>query len=265
MLAIIVIIALFVIGLIVVTIRFVSDLNKDPESGTGNITPSTASTASYNNLYNAVNGGYVAQNSEYVYYIDESGNIVRMDSNWANRTVIVSDMACSQLYLLDETLFFLSQNDNGIYAADLSGGGARRIVYDNTYWFNIAGECIYYINGFYEWDMETWTRQTYGDLCLYRTDLGGNGRTQITHCATENPNLMESGLVYYNADDNSINVSNLDGSSSRCLYVGSEDEYCGEFIVYDDLIYYTVTDYDDESKSGMTITIALLFMVPVTI
>ena len=206
---------------------------------------------SYFNTYNAVNGGYIARNDELIFYISNNGSIIRMNSDGNERTVILEDLECSEVFLLGETLYFLSAKDRCIYTSDLEGANLKKIAEGNIGWFNITEEFIYYVDGYYEFVEETWEFIDHGDYYLYRINLDGTGLKRITHVATSNVNITEKEIVYLNIDENAIYSINLEGENPQVLYSGHEDDYLGNFVVYKENLYYTKTDYENDSVSGI--------------
>ena len=214
-------------------------------------TNSTNSDSYYTNTYNALNGNYIARNDKWIFYINDNGAIMRMKSAGSERVAILEDFDCTQIFLLGKTLYFLSARDSCIYSSDLEGNHLTEVVLDNIGWFNISGDFIYYVNGYYEFVEETWESIPHGDFYLYRINLDGTEKARITNVATSNVNITENGIVYLDIDQNTIYYADLDGSDAQLLYSGNADDYSQRFIVYDGVLYYQKIDYENDSVAGI--------------
>lgn len=209
------------------------------------------SNLSYLNTYNALNGSYVARNDNLIFYISDNGTIIRLNSNGSERTRILEDFECSDMFLLEETLYLLSAKDRCIYTSDLEGTNLTKIVDGNIGWFNITEDYIYYVDGYWEFIPDTGEFVDYGDYYLYRINFDGTNPKRITDVETSNVNITENEIVYLNVTENAIYSSNLEGGNLQILYSGDEDEYLEGFVVYKEKLYYTKTDYEDDSASGI--------------
>lgn len=214
--------------------------------------PSTTNSDSYyTNTYNALNGNYIARNDKWIFYINDNGAIMRMKSDGSERVAILENFDCTEIFLLGKTLYFLSSRDGCIYSSDLEGNHLTEVAVDNIGWFNISGDFIYYVNGYYEFVEETWESIPHGDFYLYRINLDGTEKARITNVATSNVNITENGIVYLDIDQNTIYCADLDGSNAQILYSGNVDDYSQSFIVYDGVLYYQKIDYENDSVAGI--------------
>lgn len=203
----------------------------------------------YLSSYNAVNGSFVARGADDTYYWTDTGLVMHLDAE-GNREVVLKDSTSNSFYFYNSTLYYLSNKDHTIYAADPHGENAYAICTGSIGWFAITSDYIYYINGYYDYDEETWERHETGDFGLYRVDFEGNNRRRLTYCKTQGVSFDGDSVIYCDNDAGSINSINLADGSSRTLYSYGEG-YIDSPIVYEGRVYYGRPDFENDSISGI--------------
>lgn len=210
---------------------------------------SSHSNGEYLSSYNAVNGSFVARDANETYYWTDTGLVMHLDAE-GKREAVLKDSTSSSFYFYNSTLYYLSNKDHTIYAADSHGENAHAICAGSIGWFTITSDYIYYINGYYDYDEETWERHETGDFGLYRVDFEGNNRSRLTYCNTQNVSFDGDSIIYCDNDTGSINALNLADGSTRTLYSYGED-YIESPIAYEGKVYYGRPDFENDSISGI--------------
>ena len=208
---------------------------------------------SYLNGYNATNGSYMARNNGLIFYYCNNG-IMRMDVGSGDRTLILNDFSLysrDNFFLLGDKLFLLSADDACIYTSNLEGNNLSKVVDGTIGWFEVTEKYIYYINGYYKYDPEKEEGSDFGDYHLYRCRHDGTETKELTDVVTNNVSITENAIIYFNEGDNNIYCTDLEGVNTEVIYSVDENESIGNAIAYKDCLYYSKTDYDNESVSGI--------------
>lgn len=240
---IIVLIVILLIGGIIGAIKLFSKT-----TGLLHFVDSDLSYEKYVNSFNMNSDLFVAQNDKYIFYINDSGFVVRMDTNGENRVVIIDSTSVDRIQLYKKQLVFHSSEDFGVYSSDLDGKNLVRLVSTKSFWFSVVEDNIYYIDGYYTYEDEY---ETFGDYSLYKTDFNGTEPVIVLPYSISSASIQNNNIVYYDYNEGIFYITDINGDNRRILYQKNEDENIHHFKVFDNYLFYTVLEYDNDSISGL--------------
>ena len=195
----------------------------------------------YFNTYNMSNGDYVARNHDYIFYKDTSGAIIRMDADHQNR-MIITDTSMGHLYLSGDHLYYLTEN-RCIVSTDLNGEDLRQIIPNNTRWFAIVDEYIYFIDGYTIHNGST--AEHIGPMDLCRATLDGSSIEILIPGYVYGISIQNGSIVYMDVEGN-LFVAEPDGTESKFLFNRVREEMVNYLIYQGKCYYYSYASDDQE-------------------
>ena len=241
----IVIASILVVSLVSIIIGIISMINDKKDK-------------SYDTLALNMAGEHIVdQNDDYLFYINNIGNVVRMDISESNkftgtnmlpyptdtteRVNIVENAEAEIIYINDDTVFYLSEKDHSVYACGVGGENNHKVFDDKCEWFTIVDDSIFYINGYEEYNDETEEYEFKGDKHIYNVNLKGKKRTEVLDKKVEKAIIYKDYIVYYQKEKG-VYCYNTENEESSLLIKKSDKCYASDFKVYKDYVYYNVED-----------------------
>lgn len=208
--------------------------------------------SSYFNTYNMSSDIIgVARDADTLFYINENGYIVKMNTDDNERSIVVDDISVDMIYMQGEKLYFRSSEDNYLYMCDFEGDNIEKTVSSRICWFTIIDEELYYIDGYYETDEDTGEEASSGQFNLYKSKLDGSDEKQIINDTVTKVFIGKDSIVYYNGEASSLYKTDADGEERKLLYKCEENAYIGDIKVEKDTVLFTYLDSDNKILSGV--------------
>lgn len=208
---------------------------------------------------NLMSGGYICHDQQYVYIVDNDGNISRFDDQMISSDVLYEGN-CSFMQLVNNTLYFVDQSkNNNIYKLDLSTNESRMIADVNAYYLYVDGDQLYFQNdpdneSLYSLDLNDFHLEKLNDEICYDIQTEGDliFYTTADSIKTFNKNTKEMNTILNQAAyDLIVAGDNLYYISMQDYYIYSYEwtnenaspkrlnkEITKSFVVNDDSIYY---------------------------
>ena len=210
------------------------------------------------NPCNAIEGGPVARNDRFIYYInnpytvDNKNNkyVVRMNIDSGERKILFNGKNYKEMYLLEDSLLLLG-NDGVIYKSDLKGYSSEELISDEIGWFTVVDGYIFYNNSITE--NVNGESVSHGDGCLYRVDIDGANKIKLTDIKPDRVYFDDNKVIYCVYDESNVTfyTEDFDGSNSQVLFVMGREDISWDTSIYKGKLYYTIEDYEDENLSGI--------------
>ncbi|MDR2719723.1 MAG: DUF5050 domain-containing protein, partial [Nitrososphaerota archaeon] len=179
-----------------------------------------------NTTGNIVNGGYYAQQGDYIFFMNnsDSGKLykVRVDGNDLTK---LCDDPCKYVNVMGEYVYYSkgSRGSNGkLCKIKTDGSNRTQLNNDDSAYINVLDDWIYYCN---ESDNQK----------LYKMRINGENRQKLCDDKSISINVVDNWIYYSNrSDDYKIYKIAVDGKSKLKL----NDDDCSFINVVNDWIYY---------------------------
>ena len=179
-----------------------------------------------NTVGNIVNGGYAAQQGDWIYYRNDYGYIYKIKTDGSNLTKII-DNESSYINVVGDWIFYRNNSDSGsIYKIKTDGSNRTKINDDYSNFINVVGDWIYYTNGY-----------PFGSVYKIKTD--GSNRTDLNAQWPWYVNVVGD-WIYYSERGYGIYKIKTDGSNLTKL----TDDRAIYLNVIGDWIYFTNGTFD---------------------
>ncbi|CZQ85562.1 Hypothetical protein Tpal_650 [Trichococcus palustris] len=235
------------ISLVLVTlILYGCSLFKTSMDTNTNLESSASNNAAVNIIGNTngniINGGYAAQQGDWIYYSTKGIYKIKMDGTEKNK---IGDDQAKYINVVGDWIYYTSQ---GIYKMKLDGT-EKTMLYNDTVpdFMSVSGDWIYFTNGIYS-----------GNLYKVKTD--GSEKTKISSDPIGYMNIQGDWIYYSNGTrKEDFKMGNIYVPGFGNLYKmkldGSEktkisDDILGYINVSGDWIYY-VDSVTTENSSGI--------------
>jgi hypothetical protein len=206
-----------------------------------------------NTAGNIINGGYVAQQGEWIYYSDidispshayvhdddQNAKLYKMRPDNSDRTKI-SDDKCQYINVIGDWIFYCNLSDNNkLYKIRANGRDRTKISDDGCGYINVIGDWIFYCN-------------VSNEYIIYKIKTDGSSRTWLDgkECASY-INVFGGWVYYYSHANGNICRIRTDGREKiEIINLSDEDCECDEgiFVIENRIFYieqyhYSASDY----------------------
>ena len=185
-----------------------------------------------NTVGNIINGGFVAQQDEWIYYRNggEGGKLYKIRMDGSDRTKITGDESC-YINVAGEWVYYSNERAGyKLYKIRIDGSGKTKFYNGKTAYINVVGDWVYYSNGS-------------DDEKLYKLYIDGSGRTKLNDDKSRYINVVGEWAYYSNySDGNKLYKIRIDGSGRTKL----NDDRSYSINVVGEWVYYS--NYSDGSK-----------------
>ncbi|MDR1820945.1 MAG: DUF5050 domain-containing protein, partial [Oscillospiraceae bacterium] len=226
----------------------------EPPAETAKAVPPADTELQYGNTAsNLVNGGYVAEYGNYIFFADtysvDHSAIFRLNTK-TNEIVQLSDIAYGSLNVYNGKLYYSAHDVRdtaakkayGIYSCSFDGGDTTKIYEKMWLGFSIAGDNAYFAE-----------RHQAGPI--FKLDLNTNNAVQLNDIQSADINVTESKIYYIKGiwldledwknhrmmgerENGPIYQMNLDGTENEVLF----DEIVLNLVAEGDYLYYIIDD-----------------------
>lgn len=210
------------------------------------------SGSSYYNTYNMSGDKIsVARDADTLYYINDSGYIVKNELEDNERTVIVDDKSSDMVYMHGEKIYFRATDDNYLYMCDKDGGNIEKVVSSRVFWFTFVGDELYYIDGCYEKDEDSDEETPEGQFNLYKSKADGTGEKQILNDTVSRVFIGKSFIVYYNEEAAALYKTDIDGEDRKLLFECEDEAEITDIKVEKETVLFAYIDNSNKVLSGV--------------
>ena len=154
--------------------------------------PGHGGNARGNTTGNIVNGGHVAQQGDWIYYlnIDDDEKIYKVRTDGSDRTRVNDDTSW-HLNVVGDWIYYTNIDDDDekkIYKICTDGSDRTRVNDDSSFFLNVVGDWIYYTN-------------IDDDEKIYKIRTDGSDRTRVNDDSSFFLNVVGDWIFYENSDD----------------------------------------------------------------
>ena len=183
-----------------------------------------------NTIGNMANGGYVAQQGDWIYYYDRGYGLSKIKIDETNKTLITDDHI-ENINVIGDWIYYINGSDQGtIYKIRTDGTEKTKICNMDLVWdLIVVADWMYYS----KYDSNTFSYK------LYKMKTDGTEQTMFSTNDSYDDFIVVDGWIYYsNGIDQeylcSLYKMRVDGSDRIRL----NDTFTGVFNVINDWIYY---------------------------
>lgn len=154
---------------------------------------------------------------DWIYFLDSS-KLCKIKTDGSSYQVVIDNISANELIIIGDWIYF---TEHGLYKITLDGSHRSKIISDNTAYFNIDGDWIYYSN-------------ITDKNKLYKVRLDGSENTKLSEDSCGFINISNGCIYYKNYYDGKVYKIKLDGTNKNQV----TDHGVNYFNVIGDTIIY---------------------------
>lgn len=180
---------------------------------------------------NNTNQGLAIEDNEKIYYSDGVA-LWSMNKKGTLKTKIIDEAYAMNIQILEDKIYYISQDTHGIYSVKKDGTQRKRLNEDKAYSINVYNRRIYFMD-------------RYNKLYITSMSLDGKDKRVIKEIVA-NDMMIYNDYIYYITREGSIGKVRVDGANNKIIKKGVI-----QFDVSKTGIYYTYDPRKNDKPKGL--------------
>ena len=201
---------------------------------------------------NISNGGKVAIQDDWVYYINENNdNKLYKTKTDGSKSQKISDERATEISILHDKIYYISRyfgdDIEGIYSMNTDGSDKKRLIDDRSGWLNVTEDRIYYI--YWDRNYRGGRSKDTDDSKIYSIKLDGTDRQKHNDDQTTWLNVIGDDIYYQKYDNGDYKLYCMKADNSKKKILSKKD--ISSIIIFDNRIYYSGYGNYDINNNGL--------------